>query len=239
MSTTPSCPTPRWSTAGPASSTPPRCATTRRIRGSTRTCGSCSMWASRWPRRWAINISRCSKPARPTSRATSPRIFLNATSNRYSWRSNMRGILLLAAATAFAQPKAVTVAADSSGDFTTVAAAIESGAKVIRIKPGSYRELLNIPQSGIQLRGAGARPEDVVLTYDNSAGTAGGTTKSASITVSGDDFYAENLTIENSSSRTRPLKQEGSQAVALQITRRPAGFLQGGLLGYHETRYDH
>jgi len=149
----------------------------------------------------------------------------------------MRGILLLAAATAFAQPKSATVAADASGDFTTVAAAIESGAKVIRIKPGTYRELLNIPQSRIQLRGAGARPEDVVLTYDNSAGTAGGTTKSASITVSGDDFYAENLTIENSFSRTRPLKQEGSQAVALKITGDRAVFRKVRFLGYQDTLY--
>jgi pectin methylesterase-like acyl-CoA thioesterase len=149
----------------------------------------------------------------------------------------MRGILLFAAAAAFAQPKAVTVARDASGDFTTVAAAIESGAKVIRLKPGTYRELLNIPQSGIQLRGAGARPEDVVLTYDNSAGTAGGTTKSASITVSGDDFYAENLTIENSFSRTRALKQEGSQAVALKITGDRAVFRRVRFLGYQDTLY--
>ncbi len=149
----------------------------------------------------------------------------------------MRGILLFAAATALAQPKAVTVAADASGDFTTVAAAIESGAKVVRIKPGTYRELLNIPQPGIQLRGAGARPEDVVLTYDNSAGTAGGTTKSASITVSGDDFYAENLTIENSFSRTHPLKQEGSQAVALKITGDRAVFRKVRFLGYQDTLY--
>ena len=150
----------------------------------------------------------------------------------------MRVFLLLAAiATAFGQPKAVTVAGDSSGDFTTVGAAIESGAKVIRIKPGTYRELLNITQSGIQLRGDGARPQDVVLTYDNSAGTAGGTTKSASITVSGDDFYAENLTMENSFSRTRPLKQEGSQAVALKITGDRAVFRKVRFLGYQDTLY--
>src|SRR4051794_29602034 len=108
------------------------------------------------------------------------------------------GILVFVAAAAFAQSKAaVVVAADSSGDFPTIGAALSSGAKVLRIKPGTYREVLDISQPGIQLRGIGARPEDVVLTYDNSAGTAGGTTKSASVTVSGDDFYAENLTIEN------------------------------------------
>ncbi len=146
-------------------------------------------------------------------------------------------LLLLFAAAAFAQPKPVTVAADSSGDFTTVGAALASGAKVIRIKPGTYREVLNIPQSGIQLRGAGARPQDVVLTYDNSAASAGGTTKSASITVSGDDFYAANLTIENSFSRNRPLTQEGSQAVALKITGDRAVFRNVRFLGYQDTLY--
>ena len=103
--------------------------------------------------------------------------------------------------------------------------------------PASTAKLLDIPQSGIQLRGTGARPEDVVLTYDNSAGTAGGTTKSASITVSGDDFYAENLTIENSFSRNRPLKQEGSQAVALKITGDRAVFRKVRFLGYQDTLY--
>ena len=151
--------------------------------------------------------------------------------------------LLVLAAPAFAQPKAavvvapVVVASDSSGDFTSVQAAVDSGAKVIRIRPGTYREILTIPQSGIQLRGTGARPEDVVLTYDNSAASAGGTTKSASITVSGDDFYAENLTMENSFSRNRPLTQEGSQAVALKITGDRAVFRRVRFLGYQDTLY--
>ena len=150
----------------------------------------------------------------------------------------MRTALLLLAAVAFAQPRAaVVVAADSSGDFTTVGAAIASGAKVIRIKPGTYREVLNIPQAGVQLRGTGARPQDVVLTYDNSAGTAGGTTNSASITISGDDFFAENLTMENSFSRTRPLTQQGSQAVALKITGDRAVFRKVRFLGYQDTLY--
>ena len=131
----------------------------------------------------------------------------------------------------------MVVGPDANADFPTVSAAIASGAKVIRIQPGTYREVLNIPQSGIQLRGTGARPQDVVLTYNNSAGTAGGTTKSASITVSGDDFYAENLTIENSFSRNQALKQEGSQAVALKISGDRAVFRKVRFLGYQDTLY--
>jgi pectin methylesterase-like acyl-CoA thioesterase len=77
----------------------------------------------------------------------------------------------------------------------------------------------------------------VVLSYDLSAGTAGGTTKSASVTVSGDDFYAENLTIENTFSRTRPLEHEGSQAVALKVTGDRAVFRKVRFLGYQDTLY--
>jgi pectin methylesterase-like acyl-CoA thioesterase len=136
-----------------------------------------------------------------------------------------------------AQPRAVTVASDNSGDFPTVGAALDSGATVIRIKPGVYKQVLNITRTGVQLRGRGERPQDVVLTFDNSSATAGGTTKSASVTVSGDDFYAENLTFENSYSRTRPLSQEGSQAVAIKIAGDRAVFRRVRFLGYQDTLY--
>src|SRR5215831_11688581 len=103
---------------------------------------------------------------------------------------------------------AAVVAQDGSGDFKTVSAALASGASEIRIRPGVYRELLSIDRPHVQLRGLGAKPQDVVLSYDLSAGTAGGTTKSASMTVSGDDFFAENLTIENTFTRTHELTRE-------------------------------
>jgi pectin methylesterase-like acyl-CoA thioesterase len=146
--------------------------------------------------------------------------------------------LILAAAVGLcAQTQPVTVAADNSADFPTVCAALDSGATVIRIKPGVYKQVLTITRPGVQLRGLGARPQDVVLTYDNSSATAGGTTKSASVTVSGDDFYAENLTFENSYSRARPLTQEGSQAVAIKITGDRAVFRRVRFLGYQDTLY--
>ena len=75
------------------------------------------------------------------------------------------------------------------------------------------------------------------LSYDDSSGTAGGTTKSASITVSGDDFYAENLTMENTFSRTRALTQEGSQAVALRISGDRSVLRNVRFLGYQDTLY--
>jgi pectin methylesterase-like acyl-CoA thioesterase len=158
---------------------------------------------------------------------------LPGTFGRYSWR--ISAAALLSATALGAGP--TTVAADGSGDCKTVTEALASGATDIRIKPGTYRELLVIDRSGVHLRGLGERPQDVVLTYDLSAAAAGGTTKSASITVSGDDFRAENLTIENNFSRTRPLEHEGSQAVALKVMSDRAVFRKVRFLGYQDTLY--
>ena len=111
------------------------------------------------------------------------------------------------AVSAYADPRVLTVAADGSGDFTTVPAAVEAAPEtgaVIRIRPGTYLGPIKIGKAHIRLRGEGADPKQVVLSGDLSAGTAGGTGNSATVTVTGDDFYAENLTFENTFSRTRP-----------------------------------
>jgi pectin methylesterase-like acyl-CoA thioesterase len=134
----------------------------------------------------------------------------------------------------------VTVSADGSASFKTVQAAVDAapaGGSVIQIKPGIYREKLVINKPHIQLRGTGSDPSKVVLTYDASAGTAGGTTKSASVTVAGDDFYAENLTMENTFSRTRPLEKVGSQAVALRISGDKSVLRKVRFLGFQDTLY--
>lgn len=134
----------------------------------------------------------------------------------------------------------LTVAADGSADFKTVQAAVDaapSTGAVIRLRPGTFHEKLFINKPHIQLRGTGADASKVILTYDDSAGTAGGTTKSASVTVSGDDFYAEDLTMENTFSRTRPLTHEGSQAVALRISGDRGVLRNVRFLGYQDTLY--
>src|SRR5271165_3009836 len=165
---------------------------------------------------------------------------MTGTSRRYSWASSSWArrprrarlpSLLLVPALAFAQARVITVAADGSGDYRTVQAALDaapSGNALIRIRPGTYYE------PHIQLRGTGTSPSQVVLSYDRSAGTAGGTFKSASVLVTGDDFYADNLTVENTFSRHRPLTQEGSQAVALRVTGDRAVFRRVRFLGYQD-----
>ena len=139
-----------------------------------------------------------------------------------------------------AQPRpTVVVARDGSGDFTTVQNAVDSigpAGGVIRIRAGVYREKIVIDKPKIQLRGMGKDPREVVLSWDLNAKAAGGTFKSASTTVNGDDFYAENLTFENTYSRTRPLG-EGSQAVALRVTADRAVFRRVRFLGHQDTLY--
>ena len=85
------------------------------------------------------------------------------------------------------------------GAYKTVQAALDasSDGTAIYIAPGVYREKLRITKNKIALIGTGKAPDDVVLTWDDSAGTAGGTGKSFSVSVTGDDFSADNLTIEN------------------------------------------
>src|SRR6185437_3380295 len=123
--------------------------------------------------------------------------------------------------------KVVTVAVDGSGQFKTVQDAVNSapeGNLRINIKPGEYRALINVTTNGIELHGLGKTPQDTVLIYDNAALTPGpdgrqlGTGRSGTMTVSGDDLTAENLTIANDFEKRHARTEMTSQAVALHIT---------------------
>jgi pectin methylesterase-like acyl-CoA thioesterase len=151
-------------------------------------------------------------------------------------------LVMFVAMTGWAAPKkkVVTVAADGSGDFKDVQSAVDSdpeGNVVIRIKPGIYKQLVNIKANGVELRGLGKQPQDVVLTYNNSHALVNGTWKSASIMVSGDDFVAENLTMENSFERENPKPGPDAQAVALFATGDRQVYRRVRFLGYQDTLY--
>jgi pectin methylesterase-like acyl-CoA thioesterase len=126
------------------------------------------------------------------------------------------------------------------GDFATVQAAIdsapESGAS-ISIAPGEYREVLKITKNGIQLRGTGDDPSKVVIVFDKSNGTAGGTTVSSTADIQGDNFYAENLTFQNDYNRTHPQGLPGNQAVAVKVTSDRAVFRRVRFLANQDTLY--
>ena len=65
--------------------------------------------------------------------------------------------------------------------------------------------------------GTGAKPEDVVLTFGDSAKNTGSTFKSGTVMVEGDGFAAENLSIINTWWTEHTDPQDASQAVALQL----------------------
>jgi len=150
---------------------------------------------------------------------------------------------VLAMAAPLAKP---VVTVDSSralwnkADYKTVQAAIDAApaqGSVIRIAPGRYYEKLSVAKDGIELIGTGSAPDKVVLTYDDGARFVGGTGKSGSVTVSGDDFRAENLTMQNDFERTHDRTEQGSQAVALMMTGDRAVLRHVRILGYQDTLY--
>jgi pectin methylesterase-like acyl-CoA thioesterase/pectate lyase len=104
----------------------------------------------------------------------------------------------------------------------------------ILLAPGEYREKLSIEKPNVTLRGTGPRPQDVVLVWSDGAANVGGTFKSFTLNVTGDDFRAENLTIQNDYElRVVP----PTQAVALFVTGDRAVFERVRLLGAQDTLY--
>jgi pectinesterase len=132
--------------------------------------------------------------------------------------------------------KTITVGA-TGADFTTIQAAVNAApyaGAVIRIRPGVYREVVHVDKPKIQLRGDADDWTKVVLVYGNSAASTCGTSCSATLFVTGDDFFAGNMTIANDYSKTSDVP---SQAVALSI-RADRGVLRHvRLLGAQDTLY--
>ena len=84
--------------------------------------------------------------------------------------------VMLLCGQAWAAKKTIRVGAKGA-DYTTIQAAVsaapEDGA-IIRISPGTYREVVHVDKPGIEFRGDGKAPEDVVLVYGNSAASTCG-----------------------------------------------------------------
>lgn len=140
-------------------------------------------------------------------------------------------------------PADVTVAADGSGDFTTVQAAIVSIPAgdhpliTVFIKPGTYHEKIHINQSNVHLVGTDA--QSTILTFDDFARKAGadgkelGTSGSFSVTIKGKDFEADNITFRNTAA---PRKTVG-QAVALAVDSDRAVFRNCRMIANQDTLY--
>ena len=133
------------------------------------------------------------------------------------------------------------VAKDGSGDFLSVQEAInavpdfrKNVRTTILVKRGVYKEKIVMPASKINLSLIGE--DGSVLSYDDYAdklncfGEKTGTSGSASCYIYAPDFYAENLTFENTSGPV-------GQAVACFVSADRAYFKHCRFLGWQDTLY--
>jgi pectin methylesterase-like acyl-CoA thioesterase len=105
----------------------------------------------------------------------------------------------------------VTVAADGSGNYRTVQAAIDaapagnSSTYTVNIKPGTYRGTVNIPSNKpyVSLVGTGSAATAVVLVEGHASGltkpdgSTYGTAGSATVTIAAANTTVSNLTMSN------------------------------------------
>ena len=161
-------------------------------------------------------------------------------------------VLIFAAAYAMAQatqyPKDITVAQDGSGNYKTIQEAVNSVRDLgsvrvtIHIKKGVYHEKLVIPTWKTSISLIGEDKVNTIITNNDYSGEAypGGkdvsgkdkfnTFNSYTVLVQGNDFIAENLTIENTAGRV-------GQAVALHVEGDRCLIKNCKLLGNQDTLY--
>ena len=145
-------------------------------------------------------------------------------------------------------PSSFRVAQDGSGDFKTIQEAVNAVRDLsqqrvtISIKAGIYREKLVVPSWKTNIALVGESKENTIITHADFSGKpfpAGAdpygkdkysTFTSYTVLVQGDDFMAENLTIENAAGRV-------GQAVALQVEGDRSLIRNCRLLGNQDTLY--
>jgi pectinesterase len=142
---------------------------------------------------------------------------------------------------ALPQDKVVmTVSQDGKGDFTSIQVAIDAtkafpDARItINIKNGIYYEKVVIPSCNTHLSLIGESSDKTVITFNDFFGKINRGRNSTFYTytmlVEADDFYAENLTIENSAGPV-------GQAVALHVEGDRCSFRNCRILGHQDTLY--
>ena len=137
----------------------------------------------------------------------------------------------------------IVVAADGSGNYTKVQDAFNAvpdnslKRTVIFVKPGVYKEKLKLTAAKKNVSLIGESYKNTILTYDDYAEIAGGTSKSFSTLIEANDFFAENITFENTISSELPEYKKGGQAVALMINGDRSIFHNCKMSGFQDTFY--
>lgn len=130
-----------------------------------------------------------------------------------------------------------TVAQDGSGDYTSlqkvfdVCKAFPDNRITILIKPGIYKEKIEVHSWTTKVSLIGENAETTILTFGDYSGKDGiNTFTSYTVKVLGNDFYAENITFENSAGPV-------GQAVALHVEADRCVFRNCRFLGNQDTMY--
>ncbi|GAA0837350.1 pectinesterase family protein [Streptosporangium amethystogenes subsp. fukuiense] len=137
------------------------------------------------------------------------------------------------------------------GDHTAVQAAVDATPDApgqgwtLVIAAGTYRETVLVAQAktGLTLVGATRRARDVVIVFDNAAGTARpsggtyGTSGSATTTIQADGFTAAHLTFANDWLRADHPEITATQAVAVKVMGDRSFFEACRFLGHQDTLY--
>ena len=131
--------------------------------------------------------------------------------------------------------RSLTVAADDSGDFTTVQAAIDAlpadGGEIL-IKPGTYREVVTLRKPHVHLHGdPSGDPSKTVVIFNNAGPTHGGTFNSSTFFVEADDETLDHFTVANDAG------PHAGQAVALSVRSDRVVFRHMRFLGAQDTLY--
>ena len=153
----------------------------------------------------------------------------------------LAGVLCFAAAlTAASAANESVVAADGSGQYRTIQAAVDAAPAnsrtrfTIRIKPGRYAEGVMVPSEKPFLALVGTDAAATVITAAGHAGLPGADGKpintfaTPTVFIQANDFLAENLTFEDSAG-------PHGQAVALTIMGDRGVFRNCRFLGYQDT----
>jgi pectinesterase len=152
-------------------------------------------------------------------------------------------ILLCFSTTNLFGQKKIVVAADGSGNFKTIQAALNSvpeGNKkpiTIYVKNGTYHEVVIVDATKNFIHLKGQDKEKTILSFNNHAGTraANGDTLNtwtcATAFVYGNDLTAENITIENNAGFS------AGQAVALRVEGNRAAFRNCRFIGFQDVLF--
>lgn len=134
----------------------------------------------------------------------------------------------------------IVVDQNGTGDFKTIQEAIDASKAypsqriTIHIKNGTYYEKVKVHEWNPRISFIGESRENTIITYDDYFNKIGigrnSTFYTYTVLIDGNDFFAKNLTIINSSGQV-------GQAIALNVNANRVMFTNCSFLGFQDTLY--